>query len=225
MSNDSMVAVMDQCADLSASGADAGMLSSGLAHAQLPPAAGTSTTDSGVLLTEKAVTGLLMLRATSNADALSTALKSYCGIALSSRLHSDTNGAYCVRWMSPDAWVLSCPLEEVFAIEGALRDAIPGHIAIVNISGGYTILELSGTHARSVLMKSTGYDVHPDHLGQGKVVNTTFAKAQVTLRAVEVDEAQGRYELLVRRSFTDYLWLWLQRAGAEYGLHATSEPK
>lgn len=221
MSNDSMVAVMDQYADGSSIG-DAGILSSGLSHARLPSAANTPNSDDGVLLTERPVTGLLMLRATSDAAALSDALKSHCGIPLSSRLHSDASGDYCVRWMSPDAWLLSCPLDETFAIERALRDAVSGHISIVNISGGYTILELSGNHARSVLMKSTGYDVHPDHLGKGKVVNTTFAKAQVTLRAINSTDTDGRYELMVRRSFSDYLWLWLQRAGAEYGLRAVS---
>ena len=83
-------------------------------------------------------------------------------------------------------------------------------------------MELSGSDARSVLMKSTGYDTHPDHFGVGKVVNTTFAKAQVTMRVVELSESDARYELVVRRSFSDYLWLWLQRAGAEYGMQAVA---
>jgi len=41
-----------------------------------------------------------------------------------------------------------------------------------------------------------------------------FAKAGCTIRHV----AEGRWELLVRRSFSDYFWLWLQDASAEYGL-------
>ncbi len=221
MTSESTAAVMDQYANLNADDV-ADKVLSGLAHAQLPEVGGRPASSTGVLLAEQPVTGLLMLRATSDASALSDALKSHCGIALSARLHSETNDPYCVRWMSPDAWILSCPLSEAYSIEQALRKAVPGHIAIVNISGGYSILELSGIHARDVLMKSTGYDVHPDHFGQDKVVNTTFAKAQVTLRAIEVNDADGRYELLVRRSFSDYVWLWLQRAAAEYGLNATA---
>lgn len=219
MSTENTVAVMDQYADAAAhSGAN--VVQSGLAHVGLPDNPGKTDVQSSVLLTERPVTGLLMLRAATEAAALGKALKKKCGVALSKRLQSETKGDYCVRWMSPDCWLLSCPVSEAFDIEQALRSDVSGHIAIVNVSGGYSILELSGSDARSMLMKSTGYDVHPDHFGEGKVVNTTFAKAQVTLRAVEVGESSSRYELIVRRSFSDYVWLWLQRAGAEYGMAA-----
>ena len=216
------VAVMDQYAH-SANQQGADVVRSGLAHVGLPADGSTKKgQSSSVTLTERPVTGLLMLRAADEATALGKALKHHCGISLSTRLQSETQGNYCVRWMAPDSWLLSCPIDETFAIEQALRDAVPGHIAIVNVSGGYTIIELSGADARTVLMKSTGYDVHPEHFGKGKVVNTTFAKAQVTIGALDVSDTDARYELIVRRSFTDYLWLWLQRASAEFNLKAIS---
>ncbi len=81
-----------------------------------------------------------------------------------------------------------------------------------------SLLTLSGENALNVLKKSTAYDVHAENFGPGKVVNTVMAKAQVTLRA----KSDGCFEIIVRRSFADYLWLWLQRAGKEYGLEAFS---
>jgi len=202
---------------------------SGLGHANLPDGPLDTSGQATVSLTSSAATGLLMIRAVSETSAVSKALEAQCGIALSSRLQSLHNDQYCVRWMSPDAWLLSCPLAECYAIETALRDVVSGHMAIVNVSGGYTILGLHGPDARRVLMKSTGYDTHPEHLPPGKVVNTTFAKTQVTLRCVSIDKSSdeagdtssdevGHYELIVRRSYSDYVWLWIQQAAAEYGL-------
>lgn len=212
MSADNLVAVMDQHATTAEQ--------SGFAHLGLP----VSLSESGsVVMRARSVMGLLMLRASSDAIGLSEALKNRCGVPLSERLQSVTHNAYCIRWMAPDCWLLSCPLGEAFAIEQSLRTDVDGHIAIVNVSGGYSVVDLSGNDARNVLMKSTGYDVHPDHFGVGKVVNTTFAKAQVMMRVVELGETDACYELVVRRSFSDYLWLWLQRAGAEYGIRAVAD--
>ena len=219
MSAESVVVVMDQWADSAAGG----KASSGLSHADMTNKADVADNKSGVSLVIKPVTGLLIIRAGTAADAVSNALQAHCALPLSTRLQSIVQDVHCIRWMSPDCWLLSCPVHQCHAIERALRDAVSGHMAIVNVSGGYTCLELSGRHACDVLKKSTGYDTHPDHLTPGKVVNTTFAKAQVTLRCVDVTEGRqgdidGCYELIVRRSFSDYVWLWIQRAAAEYGL-------
>src|SRR3990167_7266611 len=67
---------------------------------------------------------------------------------------------------------------------------------------------------REVLMKSTSYDVHPSNFPVGKAVGTHFAKSQLVIRHTGEDT----WELLIRRSFSDYFWLWLQDASAEYGL-------
>ena len=237
MSSSTSVALMDQYAT-STQAADERIPDSGLAHAGLTTQASGSSdlasdkagnvaqrhaqniadnsAASEVTLIEKPVMGLLMLRAAADAETLSKALQRRCGVSLSDRLQSETNGEYCIRWMSPDAWLLSCPLHEACAIEEALREAAAIHLAIVNVSGGYSVLELTGARARTVLMKSTSYDVHPDHFPEGKVVNTVFAKTQMTLRAVQVSDTQSHYELIVRRSFSDYVWMWIQRAALGY---------
>ncbi|MFK7890333.1 MAG: sarcosine oxidase subunit gamma [Granulosicoccus sp.] len=160
------------------------------------------------------VCGLLMLRASSDAEALGKALSTRCGMTLPARLSSNQKVDLCIRWMSPDQWLLSCPLQTVYGVERDLRQSVEGHIAIGNGSGGYSTLHLQGDNARSVLMKSTGYDVDPQHFTAGKVVNTMVAKAQATLRCVSTDH----YELLVRRSLADYLWRWLLHAGEEYDM-------
>ena len=225
------VAVMDLNVDTTEAG-HSGEALSALAHVGLPARGGagsvsrivrakaaSGSVDSSVMLEEAAVTGILVLRAANARDQLGKALVSTLKLDLPGKLESRSEGdRYCIRWMSPDEWMLTCPLNEAFDVERKLRAAVEGHIAIVNVSGGYGLLTLSGENAVNVLKKSTAYDVHSDNFGPGKVVNTVMAKAQVTLRAKD----DGSYEIIVRRSFADYLWLWLQRAGKEYGLEAFS---
>lgn len=222
-------AVMDLYADVANAQAVPPLAHVGLSTRDAPTSvsrivrakASSKTIIANVFLEEAAVTGILVLRGSTDVDVLDTALQATLKMALPERLKSEsTADKYCIRWMSPDEWLLTCPLHEAFDIENKLRAAAKGSIAIVNVSGGYSLLKLSGESALKVLKKSTAYDVHPDNLPAGKVVNTVMAKAQVTLRAIGDDE----YEIIVRRSFADYLWLWLQRAGKEYGLEAFSSP-
>jgi len=198
---------------------DIPVIETALQHANMKTLAVRTSSGQGVALTESQVTGLLVLRTRAEHAALASALNSVVGLDLPGVLMANSSGiesaAACVRWVAPDEWMLSCPLEEAFDIENNLRKAMGDvSIAIVNVSGGYTVLKLQGNHANDVLKKSTGYDVHPSNFVPGKVVNTVFAKAQVTMRCVDTTH----YEIIVRRSFADYLWHWLQVASAEYGL-------
>ena len=107
------------------------------------------------------------------------------------------------------------PGGEEFALEKALRHALgQAHFSLVNVSGGQTVITLRGPKARETLMKSTPYDIHPSAFPVGKGVTTVFAKTSVTLRQPKAD----CWELIVRRSFADYLYRWLLDAAAEFGV-------
>jgi len=187
---------------------------SALAAAPLPKAAGANSEGAGLVLKELPLCGLLTLRAHSENASLSKALKNVLKLDLPEALQADQHGLHCVRWMSPDEWLISCPIESALDVESSLREALSGHVALVNVSCGYQCLELSGSDVLTVLQKSTAYDVHPMNFTVGKVVNTTFAKTQITLRCVDA----GRYEVIVRRSFAHYLLQWLSEASREHGL-------
>lgn len=130
-------------------------------------------------------------------------------------LTSCSRGKICIRWISPDEWLVTVPRIEISSVELSLRLAIVGHAAIVNVSGGQTIVHLTGKHALDVLMKSTCYDVHELNFPTGKVITTTLAQAQVIIRRLDSDQ----FELVIRRSFADYLWMWLRDAAAEFGIN------
>jgi len=217
--NEHSVNVMDQFAK-AGSVSTANVVHTPMHHiTELVKAQSPTAKTSSVELAEMALMGLLVLRANESREALSKALTKAAGIALPEVLQSIESGAYCARWMTPDEWLISCPNVETFDMEQSLRASVDGHLAIVNITGGYSVMRLTGEDARNVLKKSTVYDVNPENFAPGKVVNTTLAKAQVTLRALPEDA----FELIIRRSFADYVWLWLQRAGREYNMQLKTQ--
>ncbi len=179
----------------------------------------------GIWLLEQNLTGLLTVRARENKTQVNAAISALLGIDLPDRLQcvsgqaalgeAATNATVSIRWMSPDEWLLSAPVEHLFWLETRLRERTVGKsVAFVNVSGGFTLLRVGGADLLLLLKKSTHYDVHPSHFTPGKTVNTLFAKSQVTMTCISENEV----ELIVRRSFADYIWLWLQDASREYGL-------
>lgn len=177
---------------------------------------------SRVVLRERAMLGHLILRG--GAIVLDEAVRGVLGFGLPGRpntLTQDEGGERSIQWLSPDEWLLIVPGGEEFALEGRLREALGAardtsvkNYAIVNVSGGQTLLELEGEMARELLMKSTPYDVHPDAFPVGKGVTTVFAKANLILRRT----GEERWELVLRRSFADYCYRWILDAGSEYAI-------
>ena len=171
---------------------------------------------SRVVLRERAMAGHLILRG--GAIVLDEAVRQVLGFGLPGRpntLTRDESGERSVQWLSPDEWLVIVPGGEEFALEKRLREALGDtHTAIINVSGGQTLIELEGEKARELLMKSTPYDVHPEAFPVGKGVTTVFAKANLILRR----PTEERWELVLRRSFADYLYRWILDAGAEYAI-------
>ena len=186
-----------------------------LHHAGLAELVGKGKSGAGITLREKKLRGHLTLRGDAHDPAFAKGVQDVLGMDLPVALTLVANGETSLQWMGPDEWLLIVPKGEEFATEQRLREALAGqHIQIVNVSGGQTLVELSGEKVRELLMKSTPYDVHPSNFPVRKAVGTHFAKSQLIIRHT----AEDVWELVVRRSFADYIWLWLQDASAEYGL-------
>jgi sarcosine oxidase subunit gamma len=186
-----------------------------LFHADLNSLVGKGRNNPGVTLREKTLLGHLTLRGDGKDPAFAAGVAKALGMELPVALTVVANGDSSLQWLGPDEWLLIVPSGEELATEQRLRAALDGlHIAVVNVSGGQTLLELTGPKVRELLMKSTSYDVHPNNFPVGKAIGTVFAKSQLVIRRT----GEETWELLIRRSFSDYWWLWLQDASAEYGL-------
>jgi len=186
-----------------------------LHHADLGSLAKVGPKQGGIHLREHKLLGHLTLRCNpQNVDQLAAAER-VLGVALPLQpLTSAENGDYSIRWMSPDEWLILVPGLEAFDVESKFRDEMGGHYSLVNSSGGSTVLELSGANVVELLKKCTPIDLHSKQFPVGKVVSTVFAKSTAIIRRT----GEQRFELVIRRSFSDYVWLWLQDASREFGL-------
>ena len=123
-------------------------------------------------------------------------------------------GETSLYWLAPNEWLVIVGADTELEIEARLRQTLRGHYAIVDVSGGQTLVRLSGEAVAMVLKKSSVYDFHPDHFPVGRCVQTTFAKAT----ALVSKTADNSFDLVIRRSFADYLFRWIVDAASEYGL-------
>ncbi len=168
--------------------------------------------NAAVRLEELALATHLVLRGDAGDAQFREGVEAALGLPLPQRLQSSTEGDRCLRWISPDEWLLTADYGDAFKLETMLHEQLSGHVSIVNVSGGQTLFRLSGAAAQTVLRKSTAYDVHDRNFPVGKVVTTVIAKSQGVVCRVANDE----WEIVVRRSFARYLWRWLQDAGREF---------
>jgi sarcosine oxidase, subunit gamma len=190
-----------------------------LHHADLISVAEHGPQEGGVHFHERKLMGLLTLRCLPSAEQQDV-IKALLGVALpmqpltSVTADDSPIGKVSVRWVSPDEWLIIVAGEQAFELETRFFEQLTGHYSLVNISGGTTIFDVSGCHVVDMLKKSTPVDLHGSEFPVGKVVSTVFAKSGAMICRV----AEDQFELVVRRSFADYLWLWIQDASREYGL-------
>lgn len=173
---------------------------------------GKSLDNKNISLIEKKFLGHLVLRGDASDTSFKVAIKNTLTCELPTTLQCIYNDDLSIRWIAPDEWLIVCAGNKAYELETILRKVLEGHYSICNVSGGQTLLVLSGKHARDVLMKSTSYDVADCHFPVGKVVTTAFSKSQ----AIICRKDKNVWELIIRRSFSDYIWLWLQDACLEF---------
>jgi len=168
----------------------------------------------GVTVTEYLVEGHLIIRGQAGDQNLRNVFVAELGVELplspNTFSSSDDRAVY---WRSPTEWLLILPADQLPKTRAALQDKLSGHIALVDVSSGQTRLELRGVGVDTILQKSGVYDFHADNFPIGKCVQTTFAHAGAMLSKKQANSV----ELIIRRSFSDYIAAWLLDAGAETG--------
>lgn len=124
------------------------------------------------------------------------------------------HGDNCILWCGPDEWlILTQPDQQTVLVE-AMRAAIGDTFAAVtDVSGGNTVLEISGSAAGDFIAKGTPLDLHPSVFSVGHCAQTVFAHAGMTIYLVD-DEPTFR--IVIRRSFSDYLATWILDAAQEF---------
>lgn len=172
--------------------------------------------DAGIRLGERLLPGLINLRGQSEDAAFGKAVAKAAGVE--PPLNANTvavHGEFTLCWLGPDEWLIVTPPEGAGKLIDKLHKGLADrHAAVTDVSGGFAAITLSGPDARRVLAKGCTLDLHPREFTTGHCAQSLLAKAGVVLIA----RGENDFEIVVRRSFADYLWRWLVDAAEEYGL-------
>lgn len=169
------------------------------------------------LRVERAVdVGYLNLRCSpANSDALMS-VKKKLGVALPVAANSIEGTERRAYWLGPDEWLLETTGDDIAECRAALEDGLLGcHSAINDLSGALVTYRVRGRRSRKLLAKGCTLDLHPDVFKAGTCAQTGLAKANVILSLS--DDGDG-FDIIVRRSFADYVWQWLSHAGRNLGI-------
>jgi sarcosine oxidase subunit gamma len=179
-----------------------------------------SHAEARVVFREQAHMGHLNLRGNPEDEMFRRGVAEVLGVELpvepGSYTSSDESRLY---WLGPNEWLAIVAGGTEAEVEARLRQTLSGHFSVVDVSGGQTLVNLSGEALALVLKKSSVYDFHSSQFDQGRCVQTTFAKAS----ALVSKSADDSFDLVIRRSFSDYLFRWIVDAGSEYGIEVRGD--
>ena len=171
--------------------------------------------EKGLRVSERPHKGHLVLRGNADDRAFTEGVERVLGLALpTAPCTFVADAAAAAYWLGPGEWLLLvADHTQTAALESGLREAVRAHFSAVDVSGGQTLINLSGPAVAEVMKKSCVYDFSAANFPAGRCVQTVFAKAG----ALVAKTADGSLDVIIRRSFADYLAEWLLDAGREYG--------
>lgn len=124
------------------------------------------------------------------------------------------SGDFRIYWLGPDEWLIMTPAGQQDELKAKLLKALGGVFsAVVDNTSGLTALHITGDNAAALLASDCPLDLHAREFKAGQCAQTRLGKAGMTLSPL-ADEAG--FEVIIRRSFADYLLLWLQDAAVAF---------
>ena len=119
-----------------------------------------------------------------------------------------------IYWLGPDEWLVVTPTGRQAKLQAELLEALDGVFsAVVDNSSGLTLLEITGDNAAALLATDCPLDLHPRVFKPGQCAQTRLAKAAMIVAPLR--DGRG-FEVIIRRSFADYLLLWMQDAAIAF---------
>ena len=124
------------------------------------------------------------------------------------------SGDYRIYWLGPDEWLIMTPAGMQEELKDKLLAALDGVFSsVVDNTSGLTAIRITGDNAAALLATDCPLDLHSQHFKHGQCAQTRLSKAGMTLSPLP-DNAG--FEVIIRRSFADYLLLWLQDAALAF---------
>ncbi len=164
---------------------------------------------------EKPFQGFINLRGRANNTAFLAAVLKVLGCEPPTTANTVVeSGDYRIYWLGPDEWLIVTPAGQEGELKAALLKALDGVFsAVVDNSSGLTMLHVTGAYAAALLATDCPLDLHPREFKPGQCAQTRLARAGMTVSPLAHEDG---FEVIIRRSFADYLLLWLQDAAVAF---------
>jgi len=125
-----------------------------------------------------------------------------------------SRGMRRVLWLGPDEMLLIFEQQKEAELCRLFEEVYQGkHYAATVISDALQLYYLEGIETRNLLAKGCALDLHKSVFAQGQCAQSLLAHAGLTLAC----EAEDKFLLICRASFSNYVETWLKDASIEYG--------
>lgn len=128
------------------------------------------------------------------------------------KFNTFNSGNHEIYWLRPNEWLVATK-ENIKSISSKIDQNIDIHI--IDQSGGFAQMRLDGENSRDILEKGCPLDVSSGVFSAGMCAQTNLAKSNIIL--AQLDDSPS-YNIIVRRSFSDYMAEWILNAGKEYNI-------
>lgn len=117
---------------------------------------------------------------------------------------------HIVYWLGPDEWLVTGKGNFRETLSMHLKDH---HASINSQTGGLVQLNITGKKTRQLIAKGSTLDLHPRVFLTGHCAQSGFAKASIL---IALNNDDPLFTLIVRRSYAEYVALWLKKSGEEF---------
>ena len=184
----------------------------------LASASSVESNDAGMSVQILPALGQINLRGNASDPEFAEAVTSALGQGLPVDANTMSIQGHRVYWLGPNEWLIVTQHKGIDELMTRLRGTGGTQSAVTDVSGGNIVLRLAGRGVRDLLAKGCTLDTHPATLQVATCAQSGLAKANVLIGLVD---PQPVFEIVVRRSFSEYLALWLQSAGRELDVSFT----
>ncbi len=124
------------------------------------------------------------------------------------------SGDYRIYWLGPDEWLAVTPTGQAGELKAKFLATLDGvFCSVVDTSSGLTMVHVTGKNAAALIASDCPFDLHPREFKPGQCAQTRLARAGMTISPLA--DGSG-FEVIIRRSFADYLLLWMHDAAIAF---------
>lgn len=172
----------------------------------------------GVTIRVQSGQAFVNLRGNATDPAFADSIEQVLGQPLPGTPNTFTSGEHRVYWLGPDEWLVVSDDHAGPELAAKLETCVDGkHASVNDLGGGNVGLLMIGDDTPLVLAKGCTLDFHPDCFGVLQCAQSGLARASVLLGRLDHGNRPA-FEIIVRRSFSDYLCRWLAHSARSYGV-------